>query len=140
MFTDDTNFNDDYGVSCSLQNSSAWEPHVWLGVNEPKHKVLFSDVTKIGKLNIAMPVGEQNGWCDVVLPKEVHVFSRMHLNQARARELAKRLMYFADHGYLPNTAICECYHIENDHGVCYGTKERETCDCDGNIGRCNFPC
>lgn len=135
MFIDDINFTDDYNVKCSLQNSSACEPHIWLGVNEPEHKVLWEDAIKLG-----IPVDKHEGWYDYILPLEVHVFSRMHLNQAQARELAKRLMYFAEHGCLPSNEVCMCYHEKNGHSICYGTKECETCDCDGNKGRCNFPC
>ena len=33
---------------------------------------------------------------------------------------------------------CDCYHIEHGMSVCWGTKERETCTCDGDKSRCNF--
>lgn len=33
---------------------------------------------------------------------------------------------------------CMCYHIENGVGVCWGTREKEKCNCDGVMSRCNF--
>lgn len=33
---------------------------------------------------------------------------------------------------------CECYHIENGEQVCWGTKEKEHCNCGGDKRLCNF--
>lgn len=33
---------------------------------------------------------------------------------------------------------CSAYVVEFDRNVCYGTKEKETCTCDGDVRRCNF--
>lgn len=34
--------------------------------------------------------------------------------------------------------ICLCYHNEYEHGVCYGTKEKEPCSCGGDPTKCDF--
>lgn len=26
---------------------------------------------------------------------------------------------------------CKCYHLEHGHGVCWGTREKDPCSCDG---------
>jgi len=33
---------------------------------------------------------------------------------------------------------CECYHVEYGKSVCWGTKEREVCNCEGIKRNCNF--
>lgn len=33
---------------------------------------------------------------------------------------------------------CDCYHEEYGRAVCYGTKEREPCDCNGHETECDF--
>lgn len=35
-------FLDDYGLDCSIQESSAVEPHIWLGVHNEWGKTVFS--------------------------------------------------------------------------------------------------
>lgn len=72
-------FKDDYLEDCSLQDSSLVEPHVWLGVDQPK-MLKGNDLVK--------------------LPEGMAVFSRMHLNQKQARQLAEELLYFAENGHL----------------------------------------
>ena len=91
-------FADDYGVDCSLQESSSVVPHIWLGVHKPTHKVLWSDAAKVG-----IKTAEDAGWYDYPIPEEVLVSSRMHLSQKQAKKLAKRLEYFAKHGRLKET-------------------------------------
>lgn len=91
-------FKDDYGVDCSLQESSAIEPHVWLGVHRAKAMILGKDVNNI---SIKLPPSTL-GWHEIELPEEVEVHSRMHLNQEQAMELAKKLMFFAENGCLPD--------------------------------------
>lgn len=88
-------FKDDYGVDCSIQESSAWEPHIWLGVHKPDLKIMWKDAEKCG-----IPVPTQAGWYDYPIPPEVHIQSRMHLTRKQAKKLAKRLEYFANHGRL----------------------------------------
>ena len=33
---------------------------------------------------------------------------------------------------------CSAYHIEYGKAVCWGTKEREECNCNGDKRKCNF--
>lgn len=92
-------FQDDYGLDCSIQESSAVEPHVWLGVHNPPHKIMWDSAEKYG-----MKIGERAGWYDYPVPEEVLVESRMHLNRKQAKALAKKLLYFAKHGVLKEKA------------------------------------
>lgn len=44
---------------------------------------------------------------------------------------------------LSSEELCDCYYaqmgIDNQsHGVCYGTRERDICDCKGEKRNCNF--
>lgn len=39
---------------------------------------------------------------------------------------------------LTNKKKCECFVTEFGKTVCYGTKEREECTCDGDKSKCNF--
>lgn len=88
-------FRDDYGLDCSIQESSAVEPHIWLGVHNPPHKIMWDSAEKYG-----IEIGEKAGWYDYPIPEEVLVESRMHLSRKQAKNLAKKLMYFARHGVL----------------------------------------
>lgn len=92
-------FQDDYGLDCSIQESSAVEPHIWLGVHKTPHRVIWSDAEKYG-----IEVKEKSGWYDYPIPDDVLVESRMHLSQKQAKSLAKKLMYFAKHGVLKEEA------------------------------------
>lgn len=87
-------FKDDDGVDCSIQESSACEPHIWLGVL----KIIWTDAEKCG-----IPVPAQARWYDYPIPPEVHIQSRMHLTRKQAKKLAKKLEYFAKHGRLKET-------------------------------------
>lgn len=33
---------------------------------------------------------------------------------------------------------CDSYHIENGQPVCWGTKEKDSCSCNGFKKKCNF--
>ena len=88
-------FLDDYGLDCSIQESSAVEPHLWFGVHRPFLKIEWWNAKKYG-----MEVAKESGWYDYPIPDEVLIESRMHLNQEQAKDLAKKLMFFAKHGYL----------------------------------------
>ena len=35
---------------------------------------------------------------------------------------------------IPESDLCDCYHS----GYCWGTKERDICDCQGRKSRCKF--
>ena len=115
-------FRDTYDTLCSIQESScAAEPCLWLGVDKPECKHLVGNI-----------------WEEYILPDDVVTFSRMHLNRDQARKLANDLLYFAEHGYLFDPEICDHYRLEAYTGFCFGTKEREVCDCKGNREKCNF--
>lgn len=100
-------FKDDYGADCSIQESSSVEPHIWLGVHKPEITIMAKDVfLKTNEIRSQIHFIAQNpdepevGWYNVILPKEINQFSRMHLNRKQAKELAKQLNYFARTGRL----------------------------------------
>ena len=94
-------FSDDYNIDCSLQESSAVEPHIWLGVDKPKIMVMCKDFATNGIAFNCIPENKDDtGWCNIEMPNYVRIFSRMHLNQEQAKTLAKKLSFFAKHGYL----------------------------------------
>jgi len=65
---------------CSLQESSAVSPHIWLGMDK------WSD---------GQPVGL---WDDEA---GITISSRMHLNVQQVQALLPQLKYFVQHGNLP---------------------------------------
>lgn len=92
-------FNDNYKNKCSLQESSSYEPHIWLGVHDINAKIQWKDAQKLG-LNLQKENPECNefGWCVYPIPSEVSFNSRMHLNQEQAKILGKKLLKFAETG------------------------------------------
>lgn len=83
-------FNDDYNEKCSFQQSSAVEPHIWLGIAEAKPIIMCSDARKL-----ELPYAKnENGWQDYEIPKEVFINTRMHLTKRQARKLAIKLLKF----------------------------------------------
>lgn len=96
-------FKDDYGVDCSIQESSSIEPHIWLGVHKPRIGIMYKDRYKligIDKVEKDSPECNEYGWCTINLPKEALIASRMHINRKQAKELSKQLKYFAKTGRL----------------------------------------
>lgn len=97
-------FNDNYGVRCSIQDSSACEPHIWLGIADNSLKIMAKDKAELleSVKNLSKDHSETGecGWCTVKLPRDALIENRMHLNRKQAKELAKKLNYFAKHGYL----------------------------------------
>ena len=78
-------FDDDYGVGCTLQESSAaTHGHIWLGPDEANPRYLIPNV----------------GWKNVELPPDTVCDTRMHLNREQAEALIKELQYFVETGYL----------------------------------------
>lgn len=101
-------FEDHYGNLCSLQESSAclsesslWlsenlEPGrsaIWLGVDKPTVKVMAKNAAKAG-----IKTNETTGWIDVPLPKEVSIYSRMHLNREQVKSLIVHLQNWLNKG------------------------------------------
>ena len=102
---------DSCGTEYTLQESSAAlmctvdgdieGPFVWLGVNHPTVKIMYQDAKDIGlDLPKIDPDTGPAGWCIFPMPKHALIESRVHLTQDQARELAQRLLFFADNGYL----------------------------------------
>lgn len=86
------NFKDAYGEDCSLQYSSACDPHVWLGVTNVKPKIMVSDAERLG-----LPTYNQiNGWVEYKIPADVLLSSRMHLNPEQVKELITHLQNWLD--------------------------------------------
>lgn len=80
-------FKDSNGETCTLQESSSYEPRIWLGAKEVSVKYL------------------KNGWRELDIPaltgEDFVGNQRMHLNQSQVKELLPYLQYFAEHGELP---------------------------------------
>ena len=84
-------FNDDYGEKCSLQESSSVEPHIWLGIDEPRPMIMCSDARKL-----ELPYAKNAcGWQEYKIPKEVLIHTRMHLTKRQSFRLAMKLLKFA---------------------------------------------
>ena len=67
-------FQDSYGISCNIQESSSVEPHIWLGVKDLKPEIM-------GK----------KGWETFEVPDGVLFHNRMHLNREHASGLVEVL-------------------------------------------------
>lgn len=96
-------FLDDYNKECSIQESSCIG-HIWLGIAHDELKIMLKDkpelLEAVKNLTTDYPECNSWGWCTVPLPKDSLVERRMHLNREQAKELAKKLNYFAKHGRL----------------------------------------
>ena len=87
-------FEDCGGESCSLQESSSFEPRIWLGKNNVKPRLFLPDIDP-----------NKTGWIDYPIPEAVHIFARMELDQEQVKELLPYLEYFSEHGCLPSRYI-----------------------------------
>ena len=94
-------FSDDNGIDCSIQESSSVVPCIWLGVHRPRIYIAYKDAKAAG-LDLKKDCPETNdyGVCTIPIPEKAFIESRMHLNRKQARELAKKLNYFARTGIL----------------------------------------
>lgn len=52
--------------------------------------------------------------------------------------LSKLKWYEENDPRLNDNKACDCYHVLNNKSVCFGTKEMDACDCEGDRKRCNF--
>lgn len=97
-------FKDDYGVECSIQESGSVEPHLWLGIAHNDVKVMKKDkeelLESVKNLTLDHPECNEYGWCTVALPKDAFVEKRMHITRRQAKELARKLNFFAKYGFL----------------------------------------
>ena len=81
-------FKDNNDSPCSIQDSSsAMEPKIWLGVDDPDPKTLQSGV----------------GWVPYPLSSDVHMTTRMHLTIEQAEVMIIHLQRFVDNGSLEVT-------------------------------------
>ena len=84
-------FTDEYGIECSIQKSSwAEKDAIWLGVDDPKPKILAC------KVNGGIP----NGWVDYKIPEDVNLHTRMHLTRDMVKQLLPLLNKFVKTGEL----------------------------------------
>lgn len=78
-------FKDGNGIECSIQESSACGPYLWLGCNDP---------------NPMQFPGNSTGWYPYKLPDNVQCTTRMHLTQEQAAALIPLLKRFVKTGGL----------------------------------------
>lgn len=99
-------FRDCHGEKCSIQESSAVEPCLWLGLDKPKICVMSIYAKSLPPPKVYPDEGstENTGWHIYEPPEAVHAFSRMHIDQETAKELVKMLEYFIAYGVLPRPA------------------------------------
>ena len=91
---DYTEFEDRYGVKCSLQKSSlATEDCIWLGVDDANPQIMAVDAQRLG-LNPKQTVG----WIKYDVPEQVMFTTRMHLTRDQVAELLPYLKKFVETG------------------------------------------
>lgn len=78
-------FEDAYGFPCSLQESSAVVPHIWLGIDDAKPQIMASKTPQGG-----------TGWVPYDIPDDVLLTTRMHLNVEQVKALIVELQRFVD--------------------------------------------
>lgn len=76
-------FKDDSGIECSIQQRGDGEARIWLGINEPKPRMV-----RDGK------------WVDCSIDVDAYINGRMSLDQKLAAELIPVLQHFVDTGIL----------------------------------------
>jgi hypothetical protein len=97
---------DSYDNACSLQLSSviydypdAFEKPgtsaLWLGLSDVKAQVMARDAASLG-----IHADTDVGWVDYPIPKEVLVWTRMHLNREQVSGLISRLTEWLETGRL----------------------------------------
>lgn len=91
------NFKDSHDLDCHLQQSSSAEQAIWLGVTNPRVKIMYKDARDTGfltkfKLQKDAPETNDYGWCTIPLPDCVLIESVMHLTKDQAYELGKKLI------------------------------------------------
>ncbi len=91
------NFNDYYGVPCSLQASSLAKYQkpgisaVWLGVDDVQPKCLHGDAKALG-----FKTDATSGWVPYPIPEQVMLSSRMHLDRKQVAALIGHLQAWLD--------------------------------------------
>ena len=84
---------DAYGESFSVRESSAASaPHVWVGLDEVKPKILRSKARQYGlEFN-----GPEEGWMAYPVPTDVLLSGSIHLDKDGARTLIEALVHFVN--------------------------------------------
>jgi hypothetical protein len=81
-------FQDTYGLPCSLQkSSSAEEDRIWFGISDPK-PIIMASKTKEGG----------TGWVPFKIPEDVCIHTRMHLSIDLVKKLLPILNKFVKTG------------------------------------------
>lgn len=99
-------FEDDYGVPCSIQQSSVIGKYedsfkrpgtsaLWVGCDEADPRVLASKAASLG-----VKTEETTGWVPFPLSKEVLLNTHMHLNREQVAGLIVHLQAWLDTGSL----------------------------------------
>jgi hypothetical protein len=100
-------FTDLYGVGCSIQQSSLADDNaIWLGVDDAAPQIMARDAASMGREDLLTRFGTEryNGWVKFPIPENVHLTTRMHLNQEQVASLLPLLQYFVEYGDLPTQA------------------------------------
>lgn len=91
-------FTEYNGHECSIQeSSSANEPLLWLGIDDPRPMILAREAHAHGIETDAV-----SGWVEVPLPPGASISGRMHVTQDMAASLIPLLQHFVDTGELPD--------------------------------------
>ena len=92
-------FRDRYGVACSVQASSLalrltpGTGAIWLGCDDPDPRVMASKASGLG-----IQTTETTGWVPFLLPEEVLLNTRAHLDRRQVRALMVTLQRWLDTG------------------------------------------
>lgn len=90
-------FEDRYGASCSIQNSSlATEDAIWFGIDDPEPKILASKIKEV--LGSEADDGDGTGWVPYPIPNDVLINTRMHLTRSQVEQILPVLQRFVDTG------------------------------------------
>ena len=76
-------FFDDNEEVCDIQQSSADEPHIWVGPHFPNPQILASKIDS-----------NKTGWIKYNIPEDVLITHRMHLNRKQSLEVGIKLILF----------------------------------------------
>lgn len=91
-------FTDACGVECSVQESSAVDPHLWIGPNKANPMVMALAPP------LAMPLvppshvytDETTGWVPYPVPDGVLMTTRAHMNREQVQQLVEVLQRWLD--------------------------------------------
>lgn len=97
------NFEDSYGLPCSVQCSSAVDfdyenglnnpgsSYLWIGIDDVQPKIMARDAWEYG-----VETDQTTGWVPYPIPERVLLSSRMHLNREQVQELINHLQHWLD--------------------------------------------